>query len=64
MPNQSQNQYSWFSYEFWRFVLVQDILGQYAQTFLEFPPMQKGATFNLEQLKQELQKKMAAQGGQ
>ncbi len=64
LPNQSMNQYSWFSYEFWRFVLVQDILAQYAQTFFDFPPMQKGATFNLEQLKQELQKKMAAQGGQ
>jgi len=31
---------------------------QYAQTFLEFPPMQKGASFNLEALKAELQKKM------
>jgi hypothetical protein len=55
---------NWYEYEFWRFVLVQQIVGQYAQTFIEFPPMQKGASFNLEQIKQELEKKMASQGGQ
>jgi arylsulfatase len=35
-----------------------------AQTFLEFPPLQKGASFNLEQLKEELTKKAAARAGQ
>jgi arylsulfatase len=35
-----------------------------AQTFIEYPPMQKGASFNLEQVKQELQKKIQAQGAQ
>ncbi len=64
LPSQSMNQYSWFAYEFWRFVLVQQIVGQYAQTFLDFPPMQRGASFNMEQLKEELQKKIAAQSGQ
>ncbi len=59
LPSQSMNQYSWFAYEFWRFVLVQQIVGQYAQTFLDFPPMQKGASFNLQQLKEEMEKKMA-----
>jgi Sulfatase len=33
-------------------------IGQYAQTFIDFPPMQKGASFNMEQVKEELQKKM------
>ena len=33
-------------------------VGKYAQTFLEFPPMKKGASFNLEALKQELEKKL------
>jgi arylsulfatase len=37
---------------------------EYAQTFIEFPPMQKGASFNLEQVKEELQKKMQSQGPQ
>jgi arylsulfatase len=50
--------YNWFAYEFWRFVFVKQEVGKYVQTFLEFPPMQKGASFNLEALKQELEKKM------
>jgi arylsulfatase len=31
---------------------------------LDFPPMQKGASFNLEALKQALEKKMASRGAQ
>jgi arylsulfatase len=62
-PAQSMMQAEWFQYEFWRFVLAQQVVGQYAQTFLDFPPMQKGASFNMEQVKQELEKKMASQGG-
>ena len=50
----------WFVYEFWRFVFVQQEVGKLAQTALEFPPMQKGASFNLQQLKDELDKKMAS----
>ena len=50
--------YNWFVYEFWRFVLVQQEIAKAAQSFLEFPPMQKGASFNLEALKSELTKKM------
>jgi arylsulfatase len=52
--------YNWFAYEFWRFVFVKQEVAKYAQTFLEFPPMQKGASFNLERLKEELEKKMQA----
>jgi arylsulfatase A-like enzyme len=48
----------WGTYEIWRFVFVQQELGAEAQTFLEFPPMQKGASFNLEAVKAELEKKM------
>jgi len=60
----SQGFINWYQYEFWRFVLVQQIVGQYAQTFIDYPPMQKGASFNLEQLKEELQKKAQAAGPQ
>jgi arylsulfatase len=56
--------YNWFAYEFWRFVLVKQEVAQYAQTFLEYPPMQKGASFNLEALKAELEKKMEMMRGQ
>src|SRR5215471_19222898 len=62
--NQSINYYNWYAYEFWRFVFVKDKIAQAAQTLLEFPPMQKGASFNLEALKQELEKKMEARAAQ
>jgi arylsulfatase len=52
----------WWAYEFWRFVFVSQEVGKYAQTFIEFPPMQKGASFNLTALKEELEKKIASHG--
>jgi arylsulfatase A-like enzyme len=58
--NGSLGYYDWFAYEFWRFVLVQQKMAEVAQTFLEFPPMQEGASFNLAALKAELEKKMEA----
>jgi len=54
----SLNYYNWFAYQFWRFVFVKQEVAKAAQTFLDFPPMQKGASFNLEQLKAELEQKM------
>ena len=54
----SLNYYHFFVYEFWRFVYVQQEVAKAAQSFLEFPPMQKGASFNMEALKAELEKKM------
>ena len=54
----------WWAYEFWRFVFVSQEVGKYAQTFIEFPPMQKGASFNLTALKEELEKKIAAHAAQ
>ena len=53
--------YNWFAFQFWRLVYVQQEVGKLAQTALEFPPMQKGASFNLEVIKEQLAKKMAAQ---
>jgi len=55
---------NWYSLEFWRFVAVQQEISKAAQTFVEFPPMQKGASFNLEQLKDELAKKAASHESQ
>jgi arylsulfatase len=49
---------NWFMYEFWRFVFVQQEIAKAAQSFIDFPPMQKGASFNLEALKGEMQKRM------
>ena len=53
------NYWDWFKFEFWRFVFVQQALGKELQTFLDFPPMQSGASFNLDALKAEMQEKMA-----
>ena len=58
----SQNYFTWFQYEFWRFVFVQQQVEKLAMTAVEFPPMQKGASFNLEALKKKLQQEMAAHG--
>ena len=49
---------NWFAYQFWRFVFVKQEVAKYAQTFIDYPPMQKGASFNLEALKAELEQKM------
>ncbi len=56
--------YDFFVHEFWRFVYVQKEVGTYAQTFIAFPPMQKGASFNMEAVKQQIeaaQKKLRSQ---
>ncbi len=60
----SLNFYNLFVYQFWRFVLVQEVVGKAAQTFIAFPPMQKGASFNLEEVKAMVEKAMAGHAGQ
>jgi len=55
----SMQYWDWFRYEFWRFVFVQQQVGKLAQTAIDYPPMQKGASFNLDALKAELAKKAA-----
>ncbi len=40
-----------FVREFWRFVYVQQEVARVAQTFIEYPPMQRGASFNLDAVK-------------
>jgi arylsulfatase A-like enzyme len=52
--------YNWFAYEFWRFQFVQKEIGELAQTAIEYPPMQKGASFNLEAVKAQIEKAIAA----
>jgi len=55
----SMQYWDWFRYEFWRFVFVQQQVAKLAQTAIDYPPMQKGASFNLDALKAELAKKAA-----
>ncbi len=55
----AQQYFDWFKYEFWRFVFVQQMIGKEIQTFLDYPPMQRGASFNLDAVKAEMSKRMA-----
>ena len=66
MPNGDKGSlayYNWFAYEFWRFQFVQKEIEKVAQTAIEFPPMQKGASFNLEAVKEQIAKAVASHAG-
>jgi arylsulfatase A-like enzyme len=54
----AQQYFDWFKYQFWRFVFVQQVVGKELQTFLEYPPMQRGASFNLDAVKAEMGRRM------
>ena len=58
----SQNYFSWFQYEFWRFVFVQQVVAKLAMTAIDYPPMQKGASFNLDAVKEKIAEAMQKQG--
>jgi len=53
-----------FAREFWRFVLVQQYVGNLAKTAIEYPPMQAPASFNLEAVKQKVEESMKNRPGQ
>jgi arylsulfatase A-like enzyme len=55
----AQQYFDWFKYQFWRFVFVQQVMAKEIQTFLDYPPMQRGASFNLDAIKAEMGKRMA-----
>jgi arylsulfatase A-like enzyme len=55
----AQQYFDWFKYQFWRFVFVQQVMGKEIQTLLDYPPMQRGASFNLDAIKAEMGKRMA-----
>ncbi|UWF51901.1 arylsulfatase [Pseudomonas sp. N3-W] len=52
--------FQWFKFQFWRFVFVQDQVLKLAQTAIEYPPMQKGASFNLDTVKEKIAAARAA----
>src|SRR5262245_28234973 len=51
--------YNWFAYEFWRFVFAQQQVAQAAQSFIDFPPMQGGASFIIAAIKEQIEKACA-----
>jgi arylsulfatase A-like enzyme len=54
---------NWYMYEFWRGVFVQQETEKLGQTFIDFPPAQKGASFNLDAVKAQVEHAMQARGG-
>ena len=52
--------FDWFKYEFWRFVFVQKQVETLAKSAIEFPPLQRGASFNLEAIKAQIAAAQAA----
>jgi arylsulfatase len=60
---QSLNQANWFAFEFWRFVFVQEVVERFAKSFLDFPPLQTPASFNLESIKEKLKQAVLARQG-
>jgi arylsulfatase A-like enzyme len=55
----AQQYFDWFKFQFWRFVFVQEVVGKELQTFLDYPPMQAGASFNLDAIKAQMAQRMA-----
>jgi arylsulfatase len=56
--------FDWFQYEFWRFVFVQQEVAKLAKTAIEYPPMQKGASFNLDAVKAQIEEAIKRHAGQ
>lgn len=67
-PNFAIGSPDWFmefyAREFWRFTFVQRKVAALARTAIEFPPMQKGASFNLEAVKAQIEAAVHARHGQ
>ncbi len=53
----------WYMYEFWRFVFVQEEVATLAKTAIEYPPLQKGASFNLDAVKAQIEAAVKAHSG-
>ncbi len=53
--------WDWYKYQFWRFVFVQQKVAELAMTAIEFPPMQKGASFNLDAVKAKIKEAVEKQ---
>jgi arylsulfatase len=50
--------------EFWRFVLVQQLVAKLASTAINYPPMQAPASFNLDAVKEKIQEAIKQHEGQ
>ena len=53
-----------YAREFWRFVLVQQVVAKLAMTAIDYPPMQAPASFNLDAVKEKIQEAVKEHEGQ
>lgn len=53
-----------YAREFWRFVVVQDVVAKLGATAIEYPPMQDPASFNLAEVKRKIDAAIKAHQGQ
>lgn len=53
-----------YAREFWRFVFVQQKVGELAKTAIEYPPMQDPASFNLDAVKKQVEAMIKNKMGQ
>lgn len=44
----------WYEFVFWRFVLVQEVVGRFLESLGEFPPIRLPASFNLEAIRAQV----------
>ena len=51
----------YFMYNFWRFVMAQQEVAKLAMTAIDYPPMQRGASFNLDAVKAQIEEAMKKQ---
>lgn len=49
-----------FKHEMWRFQIIGQVISKYVPSFNEYPPMQQGASFNVQNLKERVEQAMAA----
>jgi arylsulfatase A-like enzyme len=57
--HESKMYFRWYGDKLWAFAPAQVVVGQFLQTFKEFPPSQESATFGVDQVLKQLQKPTA-----
>ncbi len=54
-PSESMMYFRWYADKLWAFVPAQQIVGQFLQSFKEFPPSQKSGSFSVDQVLEQLE---------
>jgi arylsulfatase len=52
-----------FKHEMWRYQISAQVIEKYLPSFIEYPPMQAGASFNVGDLKEKIEQAMKAAHG-